>query len=146
MARRKNKSIAKRAAKKNGNSPPQTSQREGGSPQGDEQKPTVRLNVGGMRYEVARDTLMFYEDSMLASLVSGRWKEGNGEDEIFIDRDGRRFGFLLNYLRSDRVYLSESSDQAALEDEFEYFGIDADMSKGFIEERLCVCERAHSRD
>jgi hypothetical protein len=32
-------------------------------------------------------------------------------------------------LRSDRVYLSDIVDQAALKDEFDYFGIDADMSK-----------------
>ena len=98
-------------------------------PRKDKQHPIVRLNVGGVRYEVARDTLMLYEDSMLASLISGKWKERNGEEEIFIDRDGGRFKYVLDYLRSDRVYLSDLSDHSALEDEFEYFGIEADMSK-----------------
>ena len=32
----------------------------------------VRWNVGGVRYEASRDTLMRYKESMLASLVSGK--------------------------------------------------------------------------
>ena len=100
------------------------------TPQKDEPNPIVRLNVGGTRYEVSRDTLTRYEGSMLTSLLSGKWKEGEGgENEIFIDRDGRRFGYILDYLRSNRVYLPDLSDQSALKDEFEFFGIEADMSK-----------------
>ncbi len=91
--------------------------------------PIVQLNVGGTLYKVSRDTLMRYEDSMLANLVSGKWKEGEGDDEIFIDRNGRRFEWVLDYLRSDRVYVPSLSDQSALKDEFDFFGIDADMSK-----------------
>ena len=89
----------------------------------------VRLNVGGTRYDASRDTLMRYEGSMLASLVSGKWKEGDGDTEIFIDRSGRRFEYILDYLRSDRVYVPDLSYHAALLDEFEYFGIDVDESK-----------------
>ena len=66
---------------------------------------------------------------MLASLISGKWKGGEGKDEIFIDRDGGRFKYILEYLRSDCVHLSSCSARAALMEEFEYFGIDADTSK-----------------
>ncbi len=95
----------------------------------DEPSQIVRLNVGGTRFEVARGTLMKYEGSMLASLVSGKWKEGCGENEIFIDRDGARFRYVLEYLRTDRVFVHDRLDQAALEVEFDYFGIDADSNK-----------------
>lgn len=89
----------------------------------------IRLNVGGARYEVKRDTLMRYEGSMLASLVSGKWKEGEGEKEIFIEADGLRFKYILDYLRNDRACLPDLSNLSALKDDFDYFGIDADMSK-----------------
>jgi hypothetical protein len=42
----------------------------------------VRLNVGGTRYDVSRDTLERFQDSMLASLVSKHWKEGNSNEPI----------------------------------------------------------------
>jgi hypothetical protein len=94
----------------------------------------VHLNVGGTRYEVARSTLMRYEGSMLASLVSGKWKEGNGEEEIFIDHNGRRFEWVLDYLRSDRAYVPDLSDQSALQEELDYFGIALDMSKVYLKD------------
>ena len=72
---------------------------------------------------------MRYERSMLASLVSGKWKEGDGDKEIFIDRDGTRFKYILDYLRSDRLHVPHLSDRSTLKDEFDFFGIDADMSK-----------------
>ncbi|GAX25729.1 potassium voltage-gated channel Shal-related subfamily D member 1 [Fistulifera solaris] len=99
----------------------------------------VRLNVGGSRYEVSRNTLTRYEGSMLASLISGKWKEGEGDEEIFIDRDGRRFGYILEYLRSDRVHLPHLSARSALMEEFEYFGIDADESKILVQhDFMCI--------
>lgn len=90
---------------------------------------TARLNVGGKHYKISRDALMRYEGSMLASLVSDKWKEADGEDEIFIDRDGCHFKYILDYIRSDRVYVSNLSELSALKLEFDYFGIEADMSK-----------------
>lgn len=90
------------------------------SPLGGEPNPIIRLNVGGTRYEVSRDTLMRYERSMLASLVSGKWKEGDGDKEIFIDRDGTRFKYILDYLRSDRLHVPHLSDRSTLKDEFDF--------------------------
>ncbi len=89
----------------------------------------IHLNVGGTRYAVSRSTLMRYEGSMLASLISGKWKEGEGDEEVFIDRNGRRFEWVLDYLRSDRAYVPDLSDQLALKEELDYFGIAVDMSK-----------------
>jgi hypothetical protein len=54
----------------------------------------VRLNVGGNRYEAARDTPMRFEGSMLSSLISDGWKEGNGQNEMFFDRDGKLFAYI----------------------------------------------------
>ena len=62
----------------------------------------VVLNVGGTRFHTTVDTLSNGESCMLSNLVSGNWKEcGTGSDEeIFIDRDGTYFRYILNYFRS----------------------------------------------
>jgi hypothetical protein len=60
---------------------------------------------------------------MLASLVSGQWREEDGVKEIFIDCDGERFKFILDYLRSDRVHLPDLSYQAALKKDLPIFSV-----------------------
>lgn len=59
----------------------------------DKERKIVRLNVGGVRYDVSRDTIERCEGSMLASLISDNWKEGNSDsnEPIFIDRNGLLF-------------------------------------------------------
>lgn len=90
----------------------------------------VQLDVGGTLYKVSRDTLERCEGSMLASLISDHWKEGNSDDEhIFIDRNGRLFEYVLDYLRANKVYLPASVNINAVKEEFEFYGIAADMSE-----------------
>lgn len=62
----------------------------------------VILNVGGARFHTTIDTLSRTESCMLSNLVSGNWKEcgAGSKDEIFIDRDGTYFRYILNYFRS----------------------------------------------
>lgn len=87
----------------------------------------VQLNVGGTRYDVSRDTLERCEGSMLASLISDHWKEGNSDDDkpIFIDRNGLLFQYVLDYLRTRKVFVPPSVSRAAVKEEFQYYGIDA---------------------
>lgn len=91
----------------------------------------VQLNVGGMRYDVSRETLERCSGSMLARLVSDQWKEGNADDDepIFIDRNGRLFEYVLDFLRNNEVHVPPSVSRAAVKEEFEYFGI-AEGTKG----------------
>lgn len=65
------------------------------------QLPTiVSLNVGGHFFTTRLSTLLKDEGSMLAAMFSGRYKvEMDKEGRYFIDRDGRYFGYILNYLR-----------------------------------------------
>lgn len=86
--------------------------------------PTVRLDVGGKLYRVSKALLETYPDSMLARLVSDTWNENNMEEDdniIFIDRDGDRFRFVLDYLRDSEFY-SSRMDETVLR-EIDYFGI-----------------------
>ncbi len=90
----------------------------------------VRLNVGGTRYDVSRSTLERCEGSMLISLISEYWKEGNSDEPIFIDRSGRMFEYVLEYLRTAKVYLPSSViSPLALQEEFDFYGIEVDMTK-----------------
>jgi hypothetical protein len=95
----------------------------------DEKSKIVRFNVGGTRYDVLRSTLECHNGSMLATLVSKQWKEGNSDETIFIDRSGRLFELVLNYLRSNEVHLPTTVNISALQKEFEFYGIDADMNQ-----------------
>ena len=57
----------------------------------------IKLNVGGKKYSTTKSTLcMQYEDSMLASMFSGRYELGcDDEGCVFIDRDGQLFKYVL---------------------------------------------------
>lgn len=60
----------------------------------------VKLNVGGTPFETTLMTLSSNPDSMLAAMFSGRFTLPRDRDgRVFIDRDGKRFRYILNFLR-----------------------------------------------
>ncbi|CBI83240.1 BTB domain-containing protein [Caenorhabditis elegans] len=69
----------------------------------------VLLNVGGKKFETTVATLTRVSDTVLAVMVSDRWKTG---DEIFIDRDPKHFGKVLNYLRDGDHFVAPSDTEA----------------------------------
>ncbi|XP_041034799.1 BTB/POZ domain-containing protein KCTD21-like [Carcharodon carcharias] len=69
----------------------------------------VSLNVGGTLYTTSSETLTRYPDSMLGAMFKGRL--GSRRDQsgnLFIDRDGKPFRHILNYLRSSHLDLPEA--------------------------------------
>jgi hypothetical protein len=61
----------------------------------------VRLDVGGYKFSTTLTTLTADPNSMLAAMFSGRFLvEKNEEGCVFIDRDGRHFHHILNWLRN----------------------------------------------
>lgn len=64
---------------------------------------------------------------MLASMFSGRiptWRDAEGR--FFIDRDGRLFHHILNYLRDGKYpHALSSTERCELEREASYFGLEA---------------------
>jgi len=70
----------------------------------------AKFNIGGQRYEVSR-SLLESHDTMLAKSASDQWQK-DPETEIFIERDGLRFRFVLDYLRDGKVGLpiTETTD------------------------------------
>lgn len=85
----------------------------------------VSLNVGGEIYTTTLDTLTRCRDSMLGAMFTGqiptlRDRRGN----IFIDRDGKVFRYILNYLRSSSLDLPDGfSELALLRREADFFQI-----------------------
>jgi len=68
----------------------------------------IKLNVGGKKYETTYETLCS-KQSMLSSMFSGRFQLLPDEDGFyFIDRDGKNFRYILNYLRDGIIPNIES--------------------------------------
>lgn len=80
----------------------------------------VKLNVGGRLFSTSIDTLT-RQDNMLRAMFSGRIDVStDSEGYILIDRCGRHFEFILNYLRDEdaqvlTLYL-EGKDESELYD------------------------------
>jgi hypothetical protein len=89
-------------------------------------KGRVKLNVGGVKYETTLTTLTAEGDnSMLGSMFSGRHElHPNDDGEVFIDRDGTHFGYILNMLRDANVEVP-IKDRSAFQAELCYHGITA---------------------
>ncbi|XP_053562243.1 BTB/POZ domain-containing adapter for CUL3-mediated RhoA degradation protein 2 [Bombina bombina] len=68
----------------------------------------VRLNVGGSLYYTTVQVLTRH-DTMLKAMFSGRMEVlTDKEGWILIDRCGKHFGSILNYLREDTIVLPKS--------------------------------------
>jgi hypothetical protein len=86
---------------------------------------TVKLNVGGMLYEVALDTLMRHPQTMLAKLVSEIWRGSPCArgDPIFIDRDKDLFKYILAWYRDDTMIIPRTVAIDALRNEARFFSL-----------------------
>ncbi|PAA79415.1 hypothetical protein BOX15_Mlig022696g1 [Macrostomum lignano] len=70
----------------------------------------VVLNVGGIVHTTTRATLCKFPGSMLAVMFGGSFTPSVLRDpagHVFIDRDGRLFRHVLNYLRCSRLCLPD---------------------------------------
>lgn len=84
----------------------------------------IKLNVGGHQFNTTTVTLL-KGDTMLSRMFSGdvpTTKDENGA--ILIDRDGKHFNKILNFLRSGIQPVLESEREATeLKHEAEFYGI-----------------------
>lgn len=88
-----------------------------------------KLNVGGTRYEVSDSLLDQFPESMLRRLTSEAWNknnqdgEGAAESEIFIERNGQRFQYVLDFMRDAAVALPLAIPRAQFIVDLEYYNI-----------------------
>ena len=66
-------------------------------------KELVRLNIGGTHQMVAsRQVLTSVKGSALEKLFSGVHKLQEVDGQVFVDREGKVFELMVNYLRNGR--------------------------------------------
>ena len=66
----------------------------------------IHLNVGGQKLTTKRSTLCQVENSLLATMFSGRWEESLERDQdgaVFLDFNPQYFVLILDYLREKRI-------------------------------------------
>ena len=79
----------------------------------------VALNVGGTHHMMTeRDVLRLVPGSTLEKMFNGLHELKKIDEEVFLDRDGKTFQFLVNYLRNDREVFPEFVDP---NDEIHFF-------------------------
>ena len=79
----------------------------------------VALNVGGTHHMMTeRDVLRLVPGSTLEKMFNGLHELKKIDGEVFLDRDGKTFQFLVNYLRNDREVFPEFVDP---NDEIHFF-------------------------
>ncbi|XP_028409764.1 uncharacterized protein LOC114532454 [Dendronephthya gigantea] len=71
----------------------------------------IHMNVGGQKFTTTRSTLCQIEDSLLASMFSGRWENSVLRDQdgaVFFDYNPKYFDFILAYLRAKTMATPEN--------------------------------------
>jgi hypothetical protein len=79
----------------------------------------IPLNVGGTHHIMTeRDVLRLVPGSTLEKMFNGMHELKKIDGEVFLDRDGRSFLHLVNYLRNNREVFPEFMDR---NDEIHFF-------------------------
>lgn len=92
----------------------------------------IQFNVGGKRYDVAENTLMKFEDTMLAKMVSTNWNKGSNQEPLFIDRNGERFQYILDWYRDGKITVPMTVATDSVKSDASFFGLPENV---IIEER-----------
>jgi len=85
----------------------------------------ISINVGGVLYTTSVQTVMKYPDSMLGRMFGGPIPTAtDGGGSFFIDRDGKLFRHILNFLRNDKLVLPENfAELQQLKEEVDFYQI-----------------------
>ena len=71
----------------------------------------INLNIGGTKLTTLRSTLCQVEDSLLATMFSGRWEDNITRDKdgaVFFDFNPQHFILILDYLRIKKITTPEN--------------------------------------
>lgn len=73
----------------------------------------INLDVGGVRVRTTLATLKAAHEphSFFRGMFSGNFKEGTEDKEYFIDRDGKHFQLILNWLRNPNCFAIPCDEQ-----------------------------------
>ena len=65
----------------------------------------IAINVGGTKYQTLKQTINKYPQSMLSKTSA------NSNEEVFIDRNGKIFEYILDYMRHEDITLMPIKDE-----------------------------------
>jgi hypothetical protein len=86
-----------------------------------------KLDVGGAKLKVSKDTLTSVDGSLLQKMFSGKHNlKIDQNDVIYLDRDFKAFDTMIKYLRAERmVYpkFERSIDKDLFQKELDFWGI-----------------------
>jgi len=72
----------------------------------------VSLNIGGnVHIQTEKEVLRSVPNSLLAKMFSDMHELKKINEEVFLDRDGKTFETLVNYLRNERRVFPEFNDK-----------------------------------
>ncbi|ELR24748.1 K+ channel tetramerization subfamily protein [Acanthamoeba castellanii str. Neff] len=84
----------------------------------------VKLNIGGTRYTTTKATLTRLEDSFFKALLDGDIPSTlDDQGAYFIDREGRYFEPILNYMRTGELLIPPSMPKSAVLAEADFYCI-----------------------
>ena len=92
-------------------------------------KTYLNLNVGGYKFSTTKETLLSQKSAFFEQLIS----ENTNNDEIFIDRPGKYFHFILSYLRGHDFITNAASENPEIRyklvEEAEFYGVNINILK-----------------
>ncbi|KAF7639465.1 RRM domain-containing protein [Meloidogyne graminicola] len=92
----------------------------------------IQLNVGGTSYLTMVETLKKDKNSLLAQILTPEGLEANSKvakrldnGTLFIDRDGKLFAYILDFLRNGKLLLPENfHEMARFKEEVQFYQIE----------------------
>ncbi|CAI2168842.1 12050_t:CDS:2 [Funneliformis geosporum] len=93
----------------------------------------IILNVGGVKHETTRDTLLIFPDSLLGTMFKEEnlqmCKLENG-NEVFLDRNGHAFHYILEFYRTRKLLWSDHLHyitKEEIESEIDFFQLPIEL-------------------
>jgi hypothetical protein len=90
----------------------------------------ITINVGGKKFSTIRENLLKVKGSKLdVEILSIKYPLRDNKRRFFIDRDPTFFGYIMNYIRGEKIPPLNEYEKQRLAEEFEYFGISVQAQK-----------------
>ena len=83
----------------------------------------VTINIGGVRFETYKTTLMLIQESRLANLTETNSDYDPVHNEYFFDRDPNSFLAILNYYRTGKLHAPADVCGNLFYEELNFWGI-----------------------
>eukprot|EP01119_Soliformovum_irregulare_P000532 TRINITY_DN10373_c0_g1_i1.p1 TRINITY_DN10373_c0_g1~~TRINITY_DN10373_c0_g1_i1.p1 ORF type:complete len:278 (+),score=44.94 TRINITY_DN10373_c0_g1_i1:57-836(+) len=96
----------------------------------------VRLNIGGKKFITSKTTLVSKGENFFSGLLGGVIRSTKIEGYYFIDRDGKYFKAILEFLRTGHLEIPDGISELALLREMQFYGIDLSHQTSFLSDTL----------